>query len=465
MINLPTDFVQRMQQQLGESYDSFVQSLETPSPVSIRINPFKLKSQPDLRQVPWCQTGFFLPSRPSFTLDPLLHAGMYYVQEPSSMFIEQIYRQQLSERKGLKVLDLCAAPGGKTTLLLSLMDPTGLLVSNEVIRQRSQVLAENIAKWGCPNSVVTCNDPSAFQNLKGFFDVILIDAPCSGEGLFRKDNEAVNEWTVDNTRLCTQRQQRIVANVWDALAEDGILIYSTCTYNPGENEQNLSWISQNFDVEFLSVPLKEEWGIQTINQGSVIGYQFMPHRSCGEGFFISAMRKTASVASGKKVKDKKGLFLAAEQKFRAPIESWIKTGPDKLLIRKDETLSVFPSNWLPELNWLTKFLYPVRAGIPVAEIKAKNSVPFHDLVLSSVFNQEAFPVVDLSYEDALHFIRKDEIRLPSVPEGYGLMTYQNIPIGLIKKIGNRYNNLYPKEWRIRMQIPPINNENESHFLL
>ncbi|MDP4205919.1 MAG: RsmB/NOP family class I SAM-dependent RNA methyltransferase, partial [Bacteroidota bacterium] len=362
MIHLPSDFEKRMQQQLGNDFDSFVRSLDTPSPVSIRINPYKTDKIPDLTRVPWSTTGFYLPARPSFTLDPLFHAGVYYVQEPSSMFVEQVLKQHSERETGRRILDLCAAPGGKSTHILSLIGATDLLVSNEVIRQRSQILAENVSKWGQPNNIVTCNDPSAFGKLKSFFDIILIDAPCSGEGLFRRDAKAMDEWSVDNTRLCAQRQQRIIADVWDSLSDNGILIYSTCTYNPGENEDNLQWISQNYDVEFLSLEIPAEWGIHEIRKGECVGYSFMPHRTQGEGFFLSAIRKRGSELRANPFKDKRPVYSLADKKYRSEAASWLSQSDEYTLIQKEDTLYLFPEEMLPVLNTLNKILYPIKTG-------------------------------------------------------------------------------------------------------
>ena len=245
MISLPPAFTERMQQLLGNESETFFQALVSESPTSIRLNPEKTVNT-DLpfsellsRQVPWCSNGYYLKERPSFTSDPLLHGGAYYVQEASSMFL-QVVLQQITEDTPLRVLDLCAAPGGKSTLLANNLPKDSLLVSNEVIKSRASILKENIIKWGYDHIVVTNSDPNRFTGMKGAFDMILVDAPCSGEGMFRKDEKAITEWSENNLRLCEERQKRILSDVWDALAPGGYLVYSTCTYNPGENEDILN---------------------------------------------------------------------------------------------------------------------------------------------------------------------------------------------------------------------------------
>src|SRR5690349_17313185 len=295
MTRLPEEFEQSMRHQLGSEFPSFLASLEEAPPVSVRSNPLKEVEGVGVMRVPWSQYGHYLASRPVFTLDPAFHAGGYYVQEASSMFLEQALTQAVDLRQSLNVLDLCAAPGGKSTHILSLVNRDSLLVSNEVIRSRASVLSENIQKWGYPNSIVSNNDPADFGKLTGFFDVIVVDAPCSGEGLFRKEPEAMEEWSPDNVQLCASRQKRIVADVWPALREEGIFIYCTCTYNRHENEENLRWLQENHAVEFLKLNIDPAWGVEEVRDGKMTGYRFFPHRAKGEGFFLAVVRKIETV--------------------------------------------------------------------------------------------------------------------------------------------------------------------------
>ncbi|MEX2233333.1 MAG: RsmB/NOP family class I SAM-dependent RNA methyltransferase, partial [Cyclobacteriaceae bacterium] len=261
---LPVKFEESIHRKLGGALPGFLKSLQEPPPVSIRIHPVKSQHQIADERVPWSKYGEYLPTRPQFTLDPLFHAGSYYVQEASSMFLEQALKQSVNLDQSLNVLDLCAAPGGKSTHLLSLLNRDSLLVSNEAIRSRASILSENIQKWGYPNTIVTNNDPADFRKLKGFFDVIVIDAPCSGEGLFRKNPDAMDEWSPENVQLCAGRQKRILSDAWDSLRENGVLIYCTCTYNESENEDNLRWLQENYSVEFLKLSTDPSWGVDEV---------------------------------------------------------------------------------------------------------------------------------------------------------------------------------------------------------
>ena len=238
-------------------------------------------------KIPWAEHGYYLESRPSFTFDPLFHAGCYYVQEASSMFLEQALKQTVDLSHPLKVLDLCAAPGGKSTHLLSLISNESLLVSNEVIRSRANILNDNIAKWGCSNVIVTNNDPRDFQRIENYFDVIVVDAPCSGSGLFRRDSEAIEEWSEQNVALCSQRQQRILADVLPALKNGGMLIYSTCSYSKQEDEEICEWLINELKIESLKLKFEENWNVIESDDG----YRFWPDKVKGEGFFIACFRK------------------------------------------------------------------------------------------------------------------------------------------------------------------------------
>ncbi len=296
-MQLPADFITQMERMMApELWHVLRKGLAQEPSVSIRINPSKI----DLKEwevvlsdgvVPWCEYGFYLTHRPPFTFDPLLHAGAYYVQESSSMFLHQVLRQYVTEP--VVMLDLCAAPGGKSTLARSVLPEGSRLVSNEPIRGRAQVLEENVTKWGYPDHIVTNRYPKDFRKSKQQFDVILTDVPCSGEGMFRKDEGAIAEWSLQKVEQCQRLQREIVSDAWECLAPGGLLIYSTCTFNTLENEENIKWILENFDAEVLPVHTEEEWNIQ----GSILPdfiapiYRFIPGLTRGEGLFMAVMRK------------------------------------------------------------------------------------------------------------------------------------------------------------------------------
>lgn len=449
-MNLPIDFIERTKPLLGEQWESFLNALQGDAPVSIRINKDKAPTDSKMQGVDvlWCDNGYYLSERPSFTFDPLFHAGCYYVQEASSMFVEQAIKQYAGS--GIKVLDLCAAPGGKSTLLASLLDEGSLLVSNEVIRSRANILAENLMKWGNPNVVITNNDPSKIGKLDSFFDVILVDAPCSGEGMFRKDEGAIAEWSVDNVQLCEERQQRILADIWPSLKSGGLLIYSTCTYNKEENEDNVRWIRENLGAESLPIDLDEEWGITPSYYEDVHGYHFFPHRTKGEGFFLSVLRKDGE-ASDEKVRNRKknGKDRKPKQDITSEYKNYLQDNERFTFYPKGDSWCAFPTALYEDLSLLSSNLNIISEGICLGEVKGKDLVPDQSLALSNCLNQSAFPICEVDWKTAISYLRKEALILDNQPKGYILLTYRNQPLGFVKNIGNRANNLYPQEWRIR----------------
>lgn len=447
---LPFAFTTRMKSQLGEAYSDFQNSLEKNAPTSIRINeqkPSVITGDP----IPWCTSGRYLKTRPTFTLDPTFHGGAYYVQEASSMFLEQLITSLVDTTKPLRVLDACAAPGGKSTHVLSLINEESLLVSNEVIRNRASILSENIQKWGNPNVAVTNNDPSDFNSLSGFFDMIIVDAPCSGEGLFRKDPSAANEWSEKNVELCSQRQRRIVADLWPALKEDGVLIYSTCTYNAMENEENLKWISKNLSAVSEKINIDPAWGVTEVERNNVTGYQFFPHRVKGEGFFIGAVRKK-EITSGTKLRTKKNEVVLLTEKQIAPINDWILEPTTYSFFQWKDLVYMVPKSLHDEMEFIRISLNIIHMGTPVATRKHAKFIPEQALALSTKIAKNNFQQVDLELNDALKYLRKDALDIPGNVKGYALVRFQEISLGWINLLGNRSNNMYPTPWRIRMNI-------------
>ncbi|MBD1396128.1 rRNA methyltransferase [Pontibacter sp. JH31] len=454
-MELPISFVERMKTQLGSAYAQFETALQQPAPVSIRLNLRKLGQQPQLPSVPWTDTGYYLPERPLFTLDPLLHAGAYYVQEASSMFLEQAIRQTVNLDQPLRVLDLCGAPGGKSTHIASLLSEDSMLVANEVIRSRATILAENVTKWGSGNVLVTNNDPRDFGKLPDFFDVMVVDAPCSGEGMFRKDLQARQEWSEENVKLCAQRQQRILMDVWEALKPGGILIYSTCTWNEAENESNMAWLAEQENATSLSLRLDPAWGVEASELNGMKGYRFYPHQVQGEGFFLAVIRKEGIAealvhGSGKKKKHK---LTPAGKKEQALVADWL-IEPDRFeWLQHGEVISAIPATIFEYADQVYQKLYVVYAGIEVAEAKGKKLKPLHALALSPYLNKAVFRTEELDLESALRYLRKEDISLEGSGNDWVLLQYKGLPLGWAKQIGNRMNNYYPKEWRIRMELP------------
>lgn len=374
-------------------------------PVSIRLNPFKLK-EAEGTPVPWNCWGRILSQRPVFTLDPLFHAGAYYVQDSSSMYVGHVFRSLLSDSTRT-VLDLCAAPGGKTTdLAVSLREKFGngfTLVSNEVMKQRASVLRDNVALWGDPNVIVTSVDPAAFAHLRGGFDIIVADVPCSGEGMFRKDPSAQQQWSEDAVLLCSARQKRIVSDVWPALKPGGILIYSTCTYNEKENDDNLEWIAAELGGSIVNLPNGySDYGVRKSRAGLLL----KAGETLGEGQWVGAVVKDGT------------------------------PGPD----RKD---GIAPK---------IKDFHPLISGVHKGEYKGRDFVPDNDWALSLDFDKTLYPTVELDRQTALEYLHRDSIFLPQAPKGYIVVCYRGLPLGFVKNLGARCNNLLPQRRRILMDI-------------
>ncbi|RIJ41650.1 methyltransferase RsmF C-terminal domain-like protein [Pontibacter oryzae] len=454
-MQFPDSFTARMQRLLGSAYPDFLNALQQAPPVSIRVNKAKTSLKPELMPVPWAEAGYYLPERPLFTLDPAIHAGAYYVQEASSMFVEQALKQCVDLTQPIHVLDLCGAPGGKSTHLASLISDDSLLVANEVIRSRASILAENVAKWGSGNALVTSNDPRDFSRLPDFFDVMVVDAPCSGEGMFRKDPQAVVEWSEENVKLCAQRQQRILMDVWDALKPGGLLIYSTCTWNEQENEENIAWLAQQEGAESINLQFDPSWGVEQTELQGVKGYRFYPHRVQGEGFFMAVMRKQGDaeeVIHGKSRK-KKYKLTPAGKKEKTLVENWLEQPEQYTFLQYGEVISALPENLFEAADEVYQNLYVLYAGIELAEVKGKKLKPLQGLALSQHLNKDAFEVADLNLDQALRYLRKEDINLGTNGNDWLLLQYNGLPLGWAKQIGNRMNNYYPKEWRIRMELP------------
>ena len=443
---LPIDFIESLHHQMPpEEAQKLCQALETEPVVSIRLNDKIdcLTFDADTEEVPWHEDGYYLSRRPQFTLDPLFHAGCYYVQEASSMFLGEVLNQYV--KKDSIVLDMCAAPGGKSTLISQYLGDEGLLVSNEVVRQRVFVLSENIQKWGNGNTVVTHNVAADFGNkLENLFDCILVDAPCSGEGMFRKDAGAVEEWSPKNVRECVARQCEILDEVWDALKPGGVLIYSTCTFNEEENEKNAKWIMEELGGDLLPIAQDSSWGIVEGNPG----YHFYPHKVKGEGLYMCAFRKKG-VPTNFRMPKQKNATPKAKVDGEAEMRSWLKH-PDRWVIRQQERfMSAYPAKYKELIEYISTQFICISTGFGIGELRGKGVAPQHSLAMLKDINVDAFVRADLNLEQALAYLRNEALLLDGVAQGIVLVTYEGVPLGFVKNVGNRCNNLYPKEWRIR----------------
>jgi 16S rRNA C967 or C1407 C5-methylase (RsmB/RsmF family)/NOL1/NOP2/fmu family ribosome biogenesis protein len=454
---LPLAFIQQTQPLLGDQWEAFEQAIQNEIPVSIRLNDKFPCAQP-YPQVPWCSSGYYLPSRPLFTADPLLHAGAYYVQEAGSMFMEQIIKQYIDSP--VRALDLCAAPGGKATHLTDLLPEGSFLIANETIRQRANILAENMQKWGNPNVAVTNNSVADLGRLSTAFDLIVTDVPCSGEGMFRKDPNAIEEWSLANVDLCAARQRAILSDIWPALKEDGLLVYSTCTYNRKENEENIQWIAANLGAEILSVDIPETWGVTRSDSG----YRFYPHKTRSEGFFISVLRKTISAPSlSKKNRSKDEAKKKTSTLASLPFINLLQSG-NWLFREINGKISAYDEQFDDIVQLTNKLLHPIFCGILLGEKKGTDFIPHPALALSKKLNRKSFVLVDVDWKVAINYLHREAIVLSDNSKGFLLISFRGIPIGWVKNLGNRANNLYPVEWRIRMNID-MNGESDDCYIL
>ncbi|MGN1245092.1 MAG: rRNA cytosine-C5-methyltransferase, partial [Muribaculaceae bacterium] len=416
-------------------------------------------------RVPWCSHGFYLDERQPFTFDPLLHAGAYYVQDASSMIIEHIVGQLVTSP--VRYLDLCAAPGGKTTAAINALPEGSLMVTNEIMPDRARVLLENVVKWGNPNCVVTSDSSDRLGTLTHFFDVVAADVPCSGEGMFRKDAEAVAQWTPRLVEQCAERQREIIGNIWHALRPGGIFIYSTCTYNRTEDEAMVEHIMAEYGAESIDMHFPEEWRVHPAIGTDAHCYRFMPHRTRGEGLFVAVLRKpgdephaeaTASGKKGnqggkKKLKGNQGKASVAA--IPAEAQKWL-CGDFILTADAEGSITATPQAFAGEIAMLRSAVRVLHAGVEVATIKGHDAVPAQSLALSTALNGEAFARVELDYPTAIAYLRGESITLThnAIPRGIVAVSYRGMVLGFVKNLGNRANNLYPREWRIKSTHAP-----------
>lgn len=480
--DIPQEFKENTRYLLGaERYAQFAKALDEDPPVSVRLNPFKCAraglSAGNLYggdgPVLWASgEGRYLRGHPPFTSDPLFHAGCYYVQEAASMFIGQVLSRYVD--RPTVALDLCAAPGGKSTHVRSCLPAGSLLVCNDPVKARARVLLENMTKWGHPDVVVTNGYPGRFARLPDFFDLIVADVPCSGEGMFRKEEDAVAGWSMDAVRMCRDRQRGILRDVWPALKPGGLLVYGTCTLNALEDEENVGWIARELGAEVLSPGAEERWGVTgnllpvssaegtTGADGLFPVARFIPGLTKGEGFFLAVLRKEggrtgAATARGvhEGGRGKKRAGREAVPFRPAACRSWLLDADTFDFECGGTAWTAVRASFSRWVSQLREAVDVWQAGVPVAEVKGRDWVPSHALAMSAALDRSAFPAVPVSYSAAVAYLRKETPVLPSgTPKGYVLLTFRDTPIGFVKNVGGRANNLYPKEWKIRTSRLP-----------
>lgn len=449
MTTIPPSFIKSVNCCEGFDEELFINAHQLPAPTSIRLNPFKPTTLPYTldKPVTWSNHGFYLEERPNFTHDVLFQAGCYYVQEAGSMFIEQAMKQHIDFSQELIGLDLCASPGGKSTLINSLLNKQSVLVANELAKQRAEVLSQNLSKWGTSNVIVTNNDPAVFSNCENAFDFILVDAPCSGSGLFRKQPDAINEWSLDNVNLCAARQKRILSEVIGSLKSNGVLVYSTCSYSEQENEEIVDWLIQEFDLESLSLKTEANWGIVETQSKTHkgYGYRFYPHKTQSEGFFCAVLKnKTANGNKHYRIPKHKN-FSALKPKETDVFTNWISKQEEHVYIKfKDDYLL---TNALA-VDFINKHssLYLKKAGTTIGSVIKNDIIPHQHLAWSIDVKKEV-KRVHCNQDTAILFLKK-ELQLIESNIGWNLMCFNNQGIGWIKQLGNRINNYLPNEYRI-----------------
>lgn len=463
----------------GIGLQSLLTSLSEGEPsVSIRCN-IAAKSLPDSigsdalpdivaaadSQVPWCGNGYYFSERPAFTLDPAFHQGRYYVQEASSMFHQHIVKSiahliadetSSAEPIPLSLLDACAAPGGKTTAAIDALPDGSIVVANEYVPARAAILRENAIKWGFPGIVVTRGDTRRFSKLRGRFDIVIADVPCSGEGMMRKDAEAVSQWSEGLIEECAARQWEIINNLWDTIRPGGYLIYSTCTFNRIENEEMVQRIIDQFGGTSVPIPVDGSWGITPAIGSDIDCYRFLPGNLRGEGLFVSVIRKdgiahrAVPTLKGKTKKGKKDGSSKVDPKLIRSASDWIVDADRMEIYLSDERISAFPKAHLGLLMEVRECVDIIHEGVLLGNVKGKDIIPSQSLAMSRDINTASFPTHDIDRDEALRYLHGEALALPdSVVKGFVLLTYQNRPLGFVKNLGNRSNNLYPTPWRIK----------------
>ena len=440
-MNLPEGFIEQLRDLLPDEWQALADAITSSEPsVAVRVNDARGVGVPaGARCVPWCSQGFYLDGRPQFTFDPDWHAGRYYVQDASSMFITHVIRHFIHEP--VRYLDLCAAPGGKTTAAMQSLPQESLVVANEIVPPRARVLTDNVIRWGNPRCVVTSNAPSQFGKLTHFFDVIATDVPCSGEGMMRKDDEAVTQWSSELVSQCAQRQREIITDVWPALRPGGLLIYSTCTYNRQENEEMAEFIQQ-LGATSLEVPVEPSWNIHPAIGSDAHCYRFMPHRVDGEGLFMAVFRKDGD-APRQDIRIKEKNTKKADEIGK----NWLNSPDNYVLDLQDDVYVAVPRDISHQVAALRASLNVLHAGVETATVMGRKLVPHHALAMSMARSADSFPVCEVDYQTALRYLRGESITVDAA-RGHVLIAHNGAVLGFANNLGNRANNLYPKPLRI-----------------
>lgn len=456
-MRLPEQFISRMQRELGVAEaEALCAALETEPSTSVRLNPAKMAEQKwGGGRVAWSDYGYLLGERPAFTLDPDFHAGAYYVQEASSQFAGYIVSMAVGGAeacKGQRVLDMCAAPGGKSTHYATLVGERGLVVANEINRSRAAVLADNARKWGLGNMVVTCNDSARVADFEEWFDVVAVDAPCSGEGMFRKSDEACEQWSEANVAMCAERQWEILQNAFRSLKPGGVLLYSTCTFNRTEDEDVVGRACEEFGDELLAVddiPIEDDWGVVTGREGVFQTFRFFPHRLTGEGMFMAVARKAGLATSRRRMpKARRKVMEAVDKRTAQELSRWVKESEQMRFFAAGDTLYGCRKEHYDEVEALAGTLAVIYSGVAMGQVFKGKLKPDGALALYAGVNHDAVACCEVDEQEALKFLRKQDMDAAQFSEGVNMVLYGGRPLGFVKRVGARVNNMYPNSLRI-----------------
>lgn len=455
-MQLPEKFVERMERELGhDEAKALCEALATEPTTSVRLNPQKM-TQPrwEAHKVGWSRWGYLLSERPSFTLDAYFHAGAYYVQEASSQFAGYIMSQALGgvqACEGKYILDMCAAPGGKSTHYATLVGEDGLVVANEINRSRAAVLADNARKWGLGNMVVSCNDSSRFQQIEEWFDAVAVDAPCSGEGMFRKLDEAQEQWSEANVAMCAERQWEIVQNGFAALRPGGVLMYSTCTFNRSEDEQILERMMAAYGDELEEVEdvaVDDSWGVVVGRVGAFQTFRFFPHKLAGEGMFMAVARKAGESSKRRNAKPRRQIISAVERRDAEELSRWVKNPSEMRFFSAGEMLYGCRKVHYAAIESLSGVLSVIYSGVAMGQIFKGRLKPDGALAMYVGMNRAAVKCCEVDEMTVLRFLRKQDVEAEQFAEGLNLVVFEGKALGFVKRIGARVNNMYPNSLRI-----------------
>lgn len=457
-LQLPPAFLQRVQEQLGPEYQAFIDAMSAPAVISLRTNP--LKTHPSAEDyVPWHPLAYFLDERPSFVADPLFHAGAYYVQEASSMLLYQM----VDWTQDMHILDLCAAPGGKSTLIAGAMSENSVLLANEVIPSRAGVLAENLTRWGHPNVLVSQNEPKAFRDCKDLFDLVVVDAPCSGEGMFRKDPRAIGEWSPEAVTHCAVRQRDILADVVDCVKPGGTLIYSTCTWSQEENEEVIEWLLDEYGEEFEidAKSMEAAWGAKGVEIRGIshAAYRCWPHHIRGEGLFLCRLRRKGMASSeierepAPRRHRKKGKQPQPSVPHWQPwVDAFLHDPKALIFSEKNDKVYGYSKPLSKFLQRLPNTLRLIKKGVYLGKLFRKGINPSQELAMSPSLKED-LPSMELTLEQAQAYLKKEDLPQGDKPRsGYLIARYRGVALGWLKGAGHRLKNHYPINWRIRKDL-------------